>query len=120
MKKTSVTFLHRLLFLIPLKFLIGSLIFFLKDRLIGGAILFAGIIAVIYSVFLAYEIRKKQIIKVLNISSYFHISIGTLMLFFSWLIFFLEGKTKYVAIIFKLILGSIFIGIGFYSLYRKK
>ena len=58
MEQNPAKVLHRFMIILPIIFLVGLLIFFFKDRMVGGAVLAGGGIALIFVFVYYYKIKK--------------------------------------------------------------
>jgi len=92
MEQTPSKVLHRLMIVIPIIFLIGFLIFFLKDKMVGGAILAGGGLALIWGIIFYYKIKKNDPVSANKSLSYFYIIAGIVMLILALAVFIFERE----------------------------
>lgn len=107
--KKAKQLLKRLMVLASIKLFVGSLIFFLNDKIIGFAVIGIGLTTLIWTIFLHFKIKNNQKINIKRSLAHFHILLGSFILALSLLIFMLYGKSEYFKIIIKLIIGFILI-----------
>jgi len=119
MEQTPSKVLHRLMIVIPIIFLIGFLIFFLKDKMVGGAILAGGGLALIWGIIFYYKIKKNDPVSANKSLSYFYIIAGIVMLILALAVFIFE-RENFKDVIYEVGLGFMFLVFGIYMLKSKQ
>lgn len=119
MEQTPSKVLHRLMIVIPIMFLIGFLIFFLKDKVVGGAILAGGGLALIWGLIYYYKIKKYDPISANKSLSFFYILGGVVMLILGLAVFIFEQE-NFKDVIYEVGLGFTFLVFGIYMLKSKQ
>ena len=119
MEQTPSSILHRLMIVIPIIFLIGFLIFFLKDKMVGGAILAGGGLALILGIIGYYRIKKNDTTGITKALYIFFILGGTVLLILALVVFIFE-RNNFKDVISEVISGIILIVYGIYMLKSKQ
>ncbi len=112
--------LRRLIILVITKFVVGTLLFFLRDKTLGLAILLAAVIGLIWLLSVNHRIKKNYSINTKKSLAFFHITIGTFIFSFGILVFTLKGVTRIQVVSLKLLVGLLLVLRGVYHLNKKK
>lgn len=118
-KQTPSKVLHRLIIIVSIIFLAGLLIFFLKDKTVGGAILVGGVIGLIIGVIGYFKIKKDDPIGATNLLSLFYVLGGIVMLSLGFAVFIFQ-RESFKDVIYEVGLGIVFLVYGIYLFKRKK
>ena len=119
MKQTPSKVLHRLMIVIPITFLIGLLMLFLKYKTAGIAVLAGGGLALIVAIIGYYRIKKNDPVGITKAWYAFFILGGAVLLILSLAVFIFE-RENFKDVIFEVISGIVLLAYGIYSLKSKQ
>ena len=119
MEQTPPKVLHRIMITMPIFFLIGFLIFFLLDKMVGGAILVGAAIGLIIGIIFYYKLKKQDPTGANKSLSYFYIIWGIVMLILALAVFIFE-RENFKDVIYEVGLGFMFLIFGIYMLKSKQ
>jgi len=118
-EQTPSKILHRLMIVIPIIFLIGFLIFFLKDKFVGAAFIVGGGITLGWGMFYYYKVKKDDPLAATRSLAFFNILGGVVILGLSLAVFLFE-KESFNNVIYDAGLGIMFLIYGIFKLKRKQ
>jgi hypothetical protein len=97
------------------KFILGTYTLFFFDKVVGGTIITASLIAFGWAI----VIIKKESIDTFKSICYFHIMMGILLLIGALILTILDWEEKHLRIILKVIIGTFLALFGLYGLHEK-
>lgn len=119
MEQTPQKIMHRIMITMPIFFLIGFLIFFLLDKMVGGAILVGAGLGLIVGIIFYFKLKRNDPTGANKSLSYFYIIAGIVLLILALAVFIFERESS-KDVIYEVGLGVLFLIFGIYMLKNKQ